>query len=29
MKKLPISISNFEALITGNNVYVDKTRYVH
>jgi hypothetical protein len=29
MKKLPISISNFEALITGNNVYVDKTRYIH
>ena len=29
MKKLPISISNFETLITGNNVYVDKTRYIH
>jgi hypothetical protein len=29
MKKLPISISNFEKLITGNNVYVDKTRYIH
>jgi hypothetical protein len=29
MKKLPISISTFETLITGNNVYVDKTRYIH
>ncbi len=29
MKNLPISISNFEKLITGNNVYVDKTRYIH
>ena len=29
MKKLPISISNFETLITGNNIYVDKTRYIH
>jgi Predicted AAA-ATPase/PD-(D/E)XK nuclease superfamily len=29
MKKLPISISNFETLITGNNVYVDKTRFIH
>ncbi|RMH93490.1 MAG: AAA family ATPase, partial [Calditrichaeota bacterium] len=30
MKKLlPIGISNFEDLITGGNVYVDKTRYVY
>ena len=28
-KKLPIGIKNFEALITGNYLYVDKTRYIH
>lgn len=28
-KKLPIGIQNFEALITGNYLYVDKTRYIH
>jgi hypothetical protein len=29
MKKLPISIQDFERLITGNHVYVDKTRYIY
>jgi len=29
MKKLPISIQDFDRLITGNHVYVDKTRYIY
>jgi len=29
MKKLPITISEFDRLIRQNCVYVDKTRYVH
>ncbi|RMD99965.1 MAG: hypothetical protein D6814_04555, partial [Calditrichaeota bacterium] len=29
MKKLPIGIQNFETLISGNYVYVDKTRYIY
>ncbi|MCI0696380.1 ATP-binding protein [candidate division KSB1 bacterium] len=29
MKKLPISIQDFDRLITGNHVYVDKSRYIY
>ncbi len=29
MKKLPISIQDFDRLITDNHVYVDKTRYIY
>jgi len=29
MKKLSLSIQNFETLITGNHVYADKTRYIY
>ncbi len=29
MKKLPISIQDFDRMITGNHVYVDKTRYIY
>ncbi len=29
LKKLPIGIQNFEALITGNYLYVDKTRHLY
>lgn len=28
-KRFPIGVENFEALITGGYLYVDKTRYVH
>ncbi|MCI0695057.1 ATP-binding protein [candidate division KSB1 bacterium] len=29
MKKLPVDVHDFEALITGDHVYVDKTQYIH
>ena len=29
IRKLPIGIQDFEKLRNGNNVYVDKTRYVY
>lgn len=29
MKKLPLNLSDFEQLITGGYIYVDKTRYIY